>query len=91
MYLLGEVGGYRYQDKLWTLRGSGRLRLADLNGDETDRAEILMEQYRNVPMDLADASLIAVAESRGIIQIFTLDSDFYVYRLADGSVLPIIR
>ena len=42
----------------------------------------LMRTYQNVPMDLADASLIAVAESRGIFQLFTLDSDFYIYRLA---------
>jgi len=32
-------------------------------------------------MDLADASLVATAETLGIRQIFTLDSDFYVYRL----------
>ena len=51
----------------------------------------LMRTYQNVPMDLADASLIAVAESRGIAQLFTLDSDFYIYRLADGSVLEVIR
>ena len=42
-------------------------------------------------MDLADASLVAVADSRSIRQIFTLDSDFYMYRLADGSTLEVIR
>jgi len=40
---------------------------------------------------LADASLMAVAESRGIRDIFSIDSDFYIYRLADGSVLNVIR
>ncbi|HZT43445.1 MAG TPA: hypothetical protein VFA07_14860 [Chthonomonadaceae bacterium] len=42
-------------------------------------------------MDLADASLIAVAESRDIRRLFTIDNDFYIYRLVDGSVLEVIR
>jgi len=41
-------------------------------------------------MDLADASLVAVAERLGIKRLFTLDSDFYIYRLADGSALECI-
>ena len=51
----------------------------------------LMQQYEDTPMDLADASLVAAAECLGINRIFALDTDFYVYRLADGSALDIIR
>ena len=40
----------------------------------------LMEKYRDTPMDLGDASLVALAEDRGIRRIFTLDDDFLVYR-----------
>jgi predicted nucleic acid-binding protein len=32
-------------------------------------------------MDLADATLVALAEEEGHRRIFTLDSDFHVYRL----------
>jgi predicted nucleic acid-binding protein len=32
-------------------------------------------------MDLADATLVALAEERGLSRIFTLDADFHVYRL----------
>ncbi len=32
-------------------------------------------------MDLADATLVALAEERGYRKIFTLDSDFQIYRL----------
>lgn len=39
-----------------------------------------MEQYQDLPMDLADASLVAAEESLNQRQIFTLDSDFYIYR-----------
>jgi predicted nucleic acid-binding protein len=51
----------------------------------------LMEKYRDTPMDLADASLVVVAESHSARRVFTLDRDFYVYRLADGTALEVIR
>jgi predicted nucleic acid-binding protein len=50
----------------------------------------LMAQYRGTPIDLADASLVAVAESLRLRRVFTIDSDFYVYRLADGSALEVL-
>jgi uncharacterized protein len=49
------------------------------------RAFELMEQYADHPMDLADASLIAVAESLETRKVFTLDeNDFGVYRIRRG-------
>ena len=51
--------------------------------DETDtpRLQSLMEQYRDLPMDLADAALVRVAERDGLRRIFTLDRrDFQIYR-----------
>jgi uncharacterized protein len=73
------------------MRRSGRLVIIDILPAEADRMDALMAIYRDVPMDLADASLVAVAESRSIRRLFTLDSDFYIYRLADGSVLEVVR
>ena len=90
MYLLGTVGGYRYQAALWNLRTTGRLVLHDLTAAEADRMAALMAQYQDTPMDLADASLVVVAESRALRRVFTTDSDFYVYRLADGSALEVV-
>jgi predicted nucleic acid-binding protein len=87
MYLVGAAGGFPFQDELWGLRRDGKLSLLDISDDEADRMYTLMEQYADVPMDLADASLVAVAEARGFRQLFTVDSDFYIYRLADGTVL----
>jgi predicted nucleic acid-binding protein len=91
MYLLGESGGYRFQERLWQMRYSGRLQLIEMTGAETDRMAVLMAQYRNVPMDLADASLIAAAESHKMRRLFTMDSDFHIYRMADGSVLDVMH
>lgn len=91
MYLLGAVGGYRYQAELWRLWQRERLVLHDLTFTELQRMADLMEKYMDTPMDLADASLIAVAESQRLRQIFTIDGHFYIYRLADGSTLEVIR
>ena len=41
-------------------------------------------------MDLADASLVVATEHLRTRQVFTLDSDFHIYRLTDGSALEII-
>lgn len=91
MYLLGEVGGYPYQAALWNLRTTGRLGLLDLSREETDRMAALMEKYQDTPMDLADASLVVVAESRSLHRIFSVDKDFFIYRLSDGSALEVVR
>jgi predicted nucleic acid-binding protein len=90
MYLLGAVGGYRYQATLWHLRSAERLVLHDLTTAEADRMAVLMERYQDTPMDLADASLVVVAESRALRRVFTIDSDFHIYRLADGSALEVV-
>ena len=51
-----------------------------------------MRKYRDLPMDLADATLVAVAERDGINRVFTLDHrDFAVYRpakLGRFSIVP---
>lgn len=53
--------------------------------EEVDRALALMIQYADLPMDFADASLIAAAEAIGTRRIFTLDHrDFSTYRVRRG-------
>jgi len=90
MYILGAVGGYRYQSGLWRFIEDGKLELHDLTTSEVDKMNRMMKKYQDTPMDLADASLIAVAESMKFRQIFTIDSDFRIYRLSDGSALEMI-
>ncbi len=67
-----------------------QLVLHDLTTAETKRMAELMEKYQDTPMDLADASLVAVAETHSFPYVFTLDSDFHVYRLDNGSMLKIV-
>lgn len=81
MHLLGRVGGLRAQGALWSLVLDGRLRLLELDEPVIRRAAELMQTYADLPMDLADATLVAAAEARDDPHIFTLDRDFLVYRL----------
>ena len=90
MYLLGAVGGFHYQAHLWRLRSDGRLELYDFSQTEVDRMASLMQRYQDTPMDLADASVVVAAEGLGVRRVFTLDSDFRVYRLADGSAFDVV-
>lgn len=80
MYLLGDAGGWRAQDSLWKLLTRGDVEVIELIGETLERSRTLMEKYSDTPMSLADASLVAVAEQRGLKRVFTLDSDFDVYR-----------
>ena len=45
----------------------------------------LSERYRDLPMDIADGSLIVLALESGVRDILTLDRDFDVCRLPDRS------
>lgn len=87
MHMIGEAGGYRAQALLWEMRSRGDLLLHTMTDAEIERAEALMEKFNDSPMDFGDASLVAVAETRGLRQVFTLDRHFWGYRLADGSAL----
>jgi len=50
----------------------------------------LMERYKNVPMDFADATLVALAEEAGVDEIFTLDlRGFNTYRIHGRKVFKI--
>ena len=40
-----------------------------------------MERYGNLPMSLADACLVRMAELHSGAEVFTLDSHFRIYRL----------
>jgi len=90
MYLLYRAAGHAGQAGLWGWRSAGRLALFDLTPQETDRMAALMTKYQDRPMDLADASLVVAAERLGATKLFTLDSDFHVYRLLDGSALELV-
>ena len=90
MYLLGFSS--RAQDALWEMVDGEALALAALDRHDASRMQALMRKYRDLPMDLADAALVRVAEREKLQHIFTLDrKHFRVYRPAGVgrfSILP---
>ena len=82
-HLLGpaSIGAQRLMDFV----ADGGLRVLHLDEPALDRAFELMVQYADAPMDLADASLVALAERLGLRTVFTIDrTDFAVYRIKRG-------
>jgi predicted nucleic acid-binding protein len=57
-------------------------RSVEIDGTTTDlpRIAALLEKYRDLPADFADASLIALAERLNLRQVASVDRDFVVYR-----------
>jgi hypothetical protein len=86
MYLAGRAGGWPMQRLLWGFVERDALAIHESGPVEVRRMLGLMEQYRDTPMDLADASLVAVAEVVGLSRIFTLDGHFRLYRIAGSGV-----
>ena len=90
IYLLGGAGGWPAQESVWKLVDRGDLKLAELDEALRQRTRDLMTKYSDVPMDFADASLVAVAESMNLRRIFSLDSDFHIYRLKSRRTLEVL-
>ena len=58
--------------------------------DESQAVKSLIMKYRNSPMSLADACLVRMAELIANSMVFTLDSDFKIYRKHRRQVIPTI-
>ena len=79
MYLLRD--SWQGQKALWSRLETDAVKLARLDELDAPRMRELMEKYRDLPMDLADAALVRVAERESLTQIFTLDRrHFSIYR-----------
>jgi predicted nucleic acid-binding protein len=90
MYFLGLAGGFGQQDRLFEFIARGALQLFQPFLTDQFRARELMRKYANVPMDLADASIVILAEQTGYHTVFTLDSDFQIYRIKDQDPFTIV-
>jgi len=72
---------WKAQDNLWEFLGRGAIEIVHPGSAEMERCRVLMSKYRDLPMDMADAVLVSVAETKRINTIFTLDhKDFAVYK-----------
>jgi predicted nucleic acid-binding protein len=85
--LLGSrVGKQAELDFLaWVERGG--LAVASQEAAAIQGIRALVEKYRDLPFDFADASVAVLAAEAGISQVLTLDRDFDIYRDARGKRL----
>jgi hypothetical protein len=63
------------------------LDIVSLEKNHLHRIIELSKKYSDVPMDLADSSLLVVSEMSGIKEIMTIDSDYYIYRIKGNKAL----
>lgn len=67
----------------------GLLRVALGVEEETEALKRLVARYRDVPMSLADACLVRLAEKTTNGILLTLDQDFRIYRMHGRRVIPV--
>ena len=91
MYLALHRGGWQMQKQLGQLLLDKLLVVYDIQESDYSRLLALMEQYRDRPIDMADATQVLVAEKTGYRQILTIDSDFLFYRITNKESFDIIQ
>lgn len=77
-YLLDDL---QAQDALLGKIESGDLAVDPIGTEDIPELRALLHKYRDVPMDLADASLVRLADRDGLDNVFTLDEHFHIYRM----------
>ncbi|MCI2431983.1 PIN domain-containing protein [Candidatus Acetothermia bacterium] len=80
LYLVGPAWEAQRVSLEFFLRGAFLLIPSSVSS--LQRVAVLMEQYRDIPMDFADATLVVLGEELGTDCVFTLDRrGFSAYRL----------
>jgi uncharacterized protein len=77
-------------DPLFALLERGVLRVGLRVEDQLADLRVLMRRYRDRPMSLADACLVRLAELNPGSAIFTLDTDFRIYRRHGNKVISVL-
>jgi predicted nucleic acid-binding protein len=79
-------------EKGWKFVRSGALTVRPINDSDFSALHTLMAQYKDRPMDFADATLVHLAARESLSLILTVDhDDFETYRIAGRkkfSILP---
>lgn len=83
------AGVHQGNNRLNDLIASGRLDLSFSFWSRSDPVAELMRAYASIPMSFADACLVCMAEEEAS-SVFTLDSDFRIYRRNRTESLKLI-
>jgi predicted nucleic acid-binding protein len=81
----------REVEAAWGFVRSGALSVLPISDAELADLEALMRQYRDRPMDLADATLVHLARRESVSTVFTIDhDDFETYRIGGRKKFTIV-
>lgn len=78
------------EQKVLQMIERGVLQVAFSLSKEFASVKALMKKYDNVPMSLADACLVRMSELIKNSVVFTVDSDFLIYRKNGRKQIPLI-
>jgi uncharacterized protein len=88
LWLLGSTIKARQACIAFLLNGGATL--VPQSKESLSRASVLMEKYKDVPMDFADATLVSLAEETNAVEILTLDRrGFGTYRIRGKTAFKI--
>ena len=87
-FLLGRVRNGR--ETLIKLLTAKQVQVCFDLGQELMQVIPLLERYASVPVSLADAELVRMAELYPRSVVFTLDSDFQIYRKDRDRVISVL-
>ena len=88
MYLLSDLSDA--QDEVYRLLETGALRIALRVDEHLPGLRALQKKYRDRPMSFADACVVRMSELFERHCVFTLDSDFAIYRKNGRQPLELI-
>lgn len=89
VYLLARYS--KAYDALFELLQNGALSIAFRIEEHVEALRRLLHKYRDTPISLADACIVRMAEIHDQHDVFTLDSDFSVYRKHGRVPLKLIH
>lgn len=81
MHIASRKSGWKGARRLIEMWEKGAIELCSIESSMIGRVRAIMEKYRDLPMDFGDATLVVLAEHLNDDEVFTLDSDFDVYRM----------
>ena len=84
------LGHGRHMAEGWRFFRSGIVTLRPVLDDDMPSLEGLMLKYADLPMDLADATLVRLAQREGLATILSIDSDFEVYRIGGRKAFQVL-
>lgn len=87
-FLLQDTPGGR--SRLIEIMASDRIQVSFSYVDHAARVHELMRTYSDLPMSFADACLVRMAELHDDGRVFTVDSDFRVYRKHGNEPIPVL-